>query len=113
MGDLSPHFSRAEFACHHCGKVELDRTLVARCELLRAMVGKPMRIVSGYRCPEHNRAVGGAPRSYHRLGQAVDVEPGYCTWQQAKRAGFRGVGVRRGQVIHLDLRPTWLVFQDP
>lgn len=113
MGNLSAHFSRSEFACHHCGAVQLAPSLVAHCELLRAGVGKPMRIVSGYRCPVHNRAVGGARYSRHMLGQAVDVPAGYCTVDQAKAAGFRGIGVCRGRVVHLDIRPgPVVVFQD-
>lgn len=31
------------------------------------------RITSGYRCPELNRAVGGAPASQHTRGEAADI----------------------------------------
>ncbi len=40
---------------------------------LRDKVGHPLRINSGYRCPELNRAVGGAPTSQHVKGEAADV----------------------------------------
>jgi uncharacterized protein YcbK (DUF882 family) len=43
-------------------------------EELRAALGRPVVITSGYRCPEHNKAVGGVPRSPHMLGRAVDIE---------------------------------------
>lgn len=33
------------------------------------------RITSGQRTPEHNADVGGAPRSYHLSGQALDIAP--------------------------------------
>jgi hypothetical protein len=33
-------------------------------------------ITSGFRDPEQNRAVGGAPGSYHMSGRAIDVAPG-------------------------------------
>ena len=32
-----------------------------------------MRILSGYRCPKHNKAVGGAKSSQHMLGTAADI----------------------------------------
>lgn len=40
---------------------------------LRDTIGRSLRILSGYRSPELNHAVGGSPTSQHALGQAVDV----------------------------------------
>lgn len=40
---------------------------------LRDIYGKPMRINSGYRCPELNKAVGGVPTSMHQKGMASDL----------------------------------------
>lgn len=40
---------------------------------LRDRVGHPLRINSGYRCPELNRAVGGVPTSQHVRGEAADI----------------------------------------
>lgn len=40
---------------------------------LRDRVGHPLRINSGYRCPELNRAVGGVPTSQHVKGEAADI----------------------------------------
>lgn len=106
MGDLSKHFSRSEFACRHCGVAAVDPVLVCVLEELRRTVGKPLRIVSGYRCPQHNRAVGGAPRSYHVLGQAADIPRGYATEAQAAAAGFLGIGLSGPWAVHVDVRPT-------
>lgn len=39
---------------------------------LRDYLNKPIKITSGYRCPEINRAVGGANNSQHMTGNAVD-----------------------------------------
>jgi len=39
---------------------------------LRIAYGKPIRISSGYRCPELNRQVGGVPLSRHIKGEAAD-----------------------------------------
>ena len=40
---------------------------------LRDRVGHPLRINSGYRCPELNKAVGGVPTSQHVKGEAADI----------------------------------------
>lgn len=40
---------------------------------LRTQVGKVV-ITSGYRCPELNKAVGGADNSQHMSGKAVDLK---------------------------------------
>ena len=109
MGDLSPHFSSSEFRSRdgrsHPNREVLLR-LVAHLEVLRCICGsRPLRVVSGYRSPAHNRAVGGASGSRHLTGDAADIPEGYATVQQAERAGFTGIG-RKGQwAVHVDLRP--------
>jgi uncharacterized protein YcbK (DUF882 family) len=111
MGDLSEHFDRREFECHHCRRLDfISCELVAGLEELRAIVGRPIRIVSGWRCRTHNRAVGGATRSQHVLGKAADLEQRLATPAQARAAGFRGIGTRGPWVVHVDVRPapaTW------
>jgi len=42
-------------------------------EPLRQHFGEPIIISSGYRCPELNRLVGGAPNSQHITGEAADI----------------------------------------
>ncbi len=39
---------------------------------IREHFNKRVKIKSGYRCPTHNKAVGGAPKSRHMVGDAVD-----------------------------------------
>ncbi len=105
MGNLSTHFDREEFGCRHCGKVKVADELVVRLERLRAEVGEPLVVVSGYRCPVHNAAVGGKARSQHLLGQAVDLRPTYARVSQAAHVGFTGIGQRNGWATHVDIRP--------
>lgn len=45
-------------------------------EPLRAAMGFPIVISSGYRSEPLNKAVGGATNSYHLLGRAVDIDCG-------------------------------------
>jgi hypothetical protein len=47
--------------------------LAALLEQVRALVGAPITISSGYRSPALNRAVGGAVNSAHVLGLAADI----------------------------------------
>lgn len=103
---ISAHFTYEELACRHCGVASYDPVLLCCLEELRRIVGRPLRIVSGYRCPQHNRAVGGAPRSQHVLGRAADIPRGYATERQAAAAGFLGVGMRGPWATHVDVRST-------
>lgn len=110
MGDLSPHFSRSEFRCRD-GTPHPNLTvllsLVAHLEVLRCLAGhKPLHVVSAFRTPTHNRAVGGATNSRHLYGDAVDLNQGYVRPDVARAAGFRGIGVKNGWCTHADLRPT-------
>lgn len=45
-------------------------------ERVRAMVGEPIIILSGYRCPALNKAIGGAKASAHLNGLAADIRVG-------------------------------------
>lgn len=42
----------------------------------RNLLGSPIYVNSGYRCDRLNKAVGGVPKSYHRLGRAADITTG-------------------------------------
>lgn len=107
MGDLSAHFSRREFADKRTGEVQVEPALVEKLERLRTLCGsRPLRIISGYRSPSTNKAVGGAPRSQHLYGRAADIPYGYATVAQAREAGFTGIGDKGGYAIHVDVRPT-------
>lgn len=40
---------------------------------LRRIYGKPIKINSGYRCPQLNKLVGGVSNSWHQEGNAADI----------------------------------------
>ena len=74
MNQLSPHFSRHEFACRcRCGFDTVDTALLEALEAVRQHFGNPITITSGCRCTAHNTAVGGSPKSQHLLGRAADI----------------------------------------
>jgi hypothetical protein len=52
--------------------VENLRLLAQGLEQVRMLIGLPLEISSGYRCPELNMRVGGAKTSQHTKGQAAD-----------------------------------------
>ena len=45
-------------------------------EPVRVRFGKPIVVNSGFRCPLHNRTVGGGTVSQHMKGEAVDITAG-------------------------------------
>lgn len=114
MGDLSKDFSKSEFTCRCCGEVTVSAVLMAALQQLRDLAGRPISILSGYRCPDHNRKVGGTRFSQHLLGTAADlVIPGLTPREVYDLAvqvpAFRdgGIGLYPKEMfIHLDVRPT-------
>lgn len=111
MGDLSQHFSRKEFECRCCGRLQLDSHLIEGLEVLRVLAGVPVVVNAGYRCPRHNQEVGGVPNSEHTRGLAADIRlPGLSLQQMYKLAtqvaqfAEGGVGVYDGDFLHVDVR---------
>ena len=51
----------------------VEQALLDALETFRSVVGLPVLIKSGYRCPEHNAHVGGSRNSQHVQGKAADV----------------------------------------
>lgn len=42
-------------------------------DAIRARIGRPITVISGYRSPAYNKAIGGAERSRHLWFQALDL----------------------------------------
>lgn len=108
---LSPHFTRAEFACKcGCKFASPDPALVAGLQALRDALDKPVIITSGCRCAKHNAAAGGAKGSMHVAGKAADIRVAGMGARELYEAAvrvpqFRGFGVdlARG-FVHVDVR---------
>lgn len=72
---LSEHFNPEEFACKcGCGLKEVSPKLIELLEVIRKYANAPITIVSGRRCPAHNKECGGAKNSQHLLGNAADIQ---------------------------------------
>ena len=115
---LSPHFNVKEFRCQ-CGKSHetlIASELVDKLEqLYTALNCSKIIVTSGYRCPEHDKAVGGTSTGQHTKGTAADV----CCYGQdgqpissktvcckAQDLGFTGIANITSDYIytHVDVR---------
>ena len=116
LGDLSTNFWKSEFKCpcKKCRrkKVKVSSLLLFKLEMLRMALGnKPIIILSGNRCPEENKKVGGHPCSAHvpqPVGEGADVKikgikPINIGLAAEKIGGLR-IGIAKWDV-HLDVRP--------
>lgn len=79
---------------------------------IRARLGSPLKVISGFRSAAYNRCIGGASQSLHMQGLALDLAPVSASvaelWEvarQARRDGvfFGGIG-RYGSFVHVDAR---------
>lgn len=116
----TPHFHPYELRCKD-GAPYPERwyqsraaNLLQACEDVRRMFNRPMTVISGYRTPEYNAKIGGAKKSQHMQGRAVDfvidgVPP--ATVQKAIFENQHSLHRIRGfgeypTFTHIDTRPT-------
>lgn len=108
----SEHFSYTEFACGcggqlpSCQVIRVHRELLAGLEVYRQQLGASVHIASGYRCPSHNKAVGGATSSQHLYGAAADLDYHLTDKAVALLKRFSGIGRKATThlVRHVDVR---------
>ncbi|WP_293676928.1 D-Ala-D-Ala carboxypeptidase family metallohydrolase [uncultured Phenylobacterium sp.] len=118
---LTAHFALEELACTQHREIDNRpppdvvatlRTTAARMEDVRRLLGgRIISVSSGYRCPELNRAVGGARTSAHLTGRAVDFNCyGFGSPRDVCRAlanspiGFDQL-IEEGGWVHLSFDP--------
>ena len=73
-----PNFSEAELNCNsgaECPYPDRLRHLAWTLQAIREYYGKPIRVNSGYRSPEHNAKIGGVRNSQHVQALAADLAP--------------------------------------
>jgi hypothetical protein len=86
----------------------VDEEVTSRFNELQGFVG-PLEVISGYRSPSYNRRVGGAKKSQHTSGNAIDIDVRHLSIEQrqeliknASALGYKGIGVYPNS-IHLDM----------
>jgi len=73
-------------------------------EQVRALVGGPITVSSGYRSPDLNKAIGGAANSAHVLGLAADINAPGVTSKTLARL-IQAAGLPFDQLI---FEGTWV-----
>ncbi len=70
---LSENFKVKEFACKDgSDEIKIDSKVVGYLQAARDHFKVPIYINSAYRTPAYNKKIGGASKSYHMQGRAVD-----------------------------------------
>lgn len=123
--NLSEHFTLEEFAFSQTAvRKGIDNSPMSqivlahlkgtaqRMEDVRNLLSRPIRITSGYRTPELNRAIGGAKHSHHMDGWAADfICPSYGKPIDIVRAiaesdiQFDQL-IQEGTWVHISFAPT-------
>jgi uncharacterized protein YcbK (DUF882 family) len=89
--------------------------LIENLNVIREELGFPLYVNSGYRSPEHNKAIGGSPKSQHLTGKAADLRSNEFTPEEIgqviqrlideKKISEGGLSVY-GTFVHYDIRGT-------
>ena len=110
------NFSYEELACQHCGSMNLSEEFLIALQELRSAYGKPMKITSGYRCPDHEieKRKPNGPGTHCEPG-AIDVAvSGEDAWNLIDIASshrWGGIGVNTPSFVHLDRRTNKIVWK--
>lgn len=121
---LAPHFTVAELASSGSTRfpvARIDPKLVECLEKIRVAVGRPVRVVSGYRSWGYNKRLyekwGKEPTlSQHCSGRAADIRISGMTGYEIAEVAIRecgcalGIGLGMGSDgngVHIDTRGVW------
>lgn len=87
---------------------------VERLYAMRLILGIPLYVISGARCPDYNASIGGSNVSAHLIGAAdiltLDTARGGIV-RAAIAVGMTGIGINRGSV-HVDDKHVTLTVWD-
>ena len=76
---MTKNFKKSEFDCK-CGCIMPTNVFVNiqklanQLQYVRDYLDLPINLTNAYRCPTHNKAVGGVKNSQHVLGKAADIK---------------------------------------
>jgi len=112
---VSSYFTLRDFQSPDTETVKIDPKVLRCLDKLQRMCTDHIVVTSGYRTPAHNEKVGGAKRSYHMRGMAVDCYQAdhygkdnmVALAKRGLEAGFGTAIVYKGHV-HFDVRQDGL-----
>lgn len=115
--NITENFVEKEFRCRcgQCGeRVLVSMQLLYALESLRAAMGRPLAVTSGFRCPLHPLSKA-RPNSYHIKGMAADISTHGMSgkdlhlFMRKAYQLFGGVALNYMAYIHVDVGPkrTW------
>ncbi|HDZ38410.1 MAG TPA: DUF882 domain-containing protein [Marinobacter sp.] len=121
---LYENFTEAEMTCKClCGRADMTVELMDNLQALRNLCGFPLKVNSGFRCPDYNDRIASSGRDGpHTLGAAVDIgisgTPAHTVLTRAARFNFTGFGLSQngpheGRFIHLDTIQPGMRFPRP
>ena len=107
---VAENFTVREFACSDgSDAVFIAPELASVLQRVRAHFARPVHVLSGYRTPTKNKAVGGAAYSQHLYGLAADVRidgvtpEAVAAYAETLLPGTGGIGVY-DSFTHIDVR---------
>lgn len=112
--NLTENFTREELACSHCGRMQIPLAAVQWLQKVRDRFGAPLKVNSGYRCPEHNQAVSSTgpngPHTKASFDIAIFGGEALRLVRIAIEEGATGIGIKQHgphekRFIHLDILP--------
>lgn len=88
----------------------MDPLFLSKLQAIRSEMGIPMRVTSGYRCPDHNDRVSSSGRDGpHTTGKAADIgcdgRDAYRLLAAALKYRMQGIGINQkgdGRFLHFD-----------
>ena len=108
------NFKITEFACKcghfNCPHYAVKQELIDALQEMRDLAGYPIYVNSGFRCPTHNKTVGGERNSKHLLGIAADIRCDELSPKELKAIAEMVSAFRNGGIgiydwgIHVDTR---------
>lgn len=130
MTRVTPNFTLDELRCR-CGCILPEDVLAnlsklaEALEVVRADLKKPVSVISGYRCPSHNKKVKGTPSSRHIKGDACDLQVEGFSGTELRTVferlirdrkipqGGLGTYADRPRTLHYDLRGRRARWAEP
>ena len=107
------NFTETEMRCPcGCGRADMQDSFMDRLQQIRNGHARPMRVTSGFRCPDYNERISSTGRTGpHTTGRAADIavsgESAYHLLGSAYALDMRGIGLKQhgpplGRYMHLD-----------